>query len=90
MQLESLTIRRRANYESNAGTFEGKVKFTQNGGEVQINLDEGFATKILALCAEGIVETTKKLATELTAHVVIGTSHQIEVKPEEAPAEVPF
>lgn len=69
MELESLNITRVA-WGDNAGKLDGNIMFKNPKGKVQIILSDSAAQRILEICAEGLVETAKIVANELTAEII--------------------
>jgi len=66
MFLKQLAIRRKDTWEDKSRPLVGTVWFENTeGAEVKINIDEATSAKIVALCAEGIVNAGKELASVL-------------------------
>lgn len=78
MMLKELTIVRRDYWDEKCNSpLVGKIKFKSVSGEVQINLTEDAAKKILGIVAEGIVAASQEVAQRLTASVLTQTSSGI-------------
>lgn len=76
--LKTLSIRHRDYYSRDLDatkplSYEGKVEFVSNTGEVNFNLDGELSARVLAVVAEVMAESTKRLANNLTAEIVAGT-----------------
>lgn len=69
MNLVKLEIER-IKYGENEGQFTGFIKFDNELGEVAISLTEKRCEDLFRVCADGIVETAKEAATELTCTVI--------------------
>ena len=48
----------------------GTVEFSGRSGEIKINLREELAVRVLAICADELVEASKAAAAEMTAEVI--------------------
>lgn len=59
-------------YGANAGRYTGTAEFMSNSGKVEINLNSALSEKILSLCAEGIVDSAKELATCIVQEAIVG------------------
>lgn len=74
MLLKSLKIYRGAEYSYQPQATEklkGEVEFYSSGGDkIAIRLTEDAAKKILDICAEGLVDASKKVALDLTAEIL--------------------
>jgi len=79
MQLERLTMQRKY-YGPNDGKLEGTISFKNPDGEIQIILDDNSCHNILALCAEGLVNSAQQVAQNLTAAVITQTGPLLENK----------
>jgi len=69
MQLVKLEIER-VKYGSDKGQFKGAIQFDNELGEVAIRLSEKQCNSLFAVCADGIVDTAKAAAEELTCSVI--------------------
>ena len=71
MQLENIQIRL-IKYGAQAGTYEGQVKFVGGSGDISLNLDDTMTKRVLSICADEIVSSSRQVAEALTAEVVTG------------------
>lgn len=76
--LKSLNIRHKEYYSrsldaSKPLVYEGQVEFVSDTGEVKFNLDGDLSKRVLAVVSEVMAESTRRLASNLTAEVVSGT-----------------
>ena len=69
MNLVSLKIERER-WGSNEGKHKGMIKFDNELGEVAIILNDEMMQKIFSTCAEGLINTAKVAATNLTCSVI--------------------
>ena len=69
MQLNKLVIERKR-YGSNEGQYEGHISFDNELGKVDIRLSAEQCNELFRVCADGIVETAKDAARELTLSVI--------------------
>jgi hypothetical protein len=69
MQLNSLKIERQK-WGRNEGQYVGVIKFDNEVGNVSIKLSEEKCKELFMVCADGIVETAKVAARELTCSVI--------------------
>ena len=69
MQLNTLRIERKE-FGKDAGKFAGYIKFNNELGEVRLNLSPEQCDKLFAVVAEGIIDTAKEAANELTVSVI--------------------
>lgn len=69
MQLESLSIQRRI-YGPNEGKLEGEITFKNPRGKVQLVLNDEISQRLLAIVADGVVESSREIAVSLTAQVL--------------------
>lgn len=65
MILKSLNIYR--NYE---GITSGRIKFQNELGEIELILNDEACNKMLHICAEQLVESSKEVAQNLTANII--------------------
>lgn len=65
MELESPYLNR--NYEDK---IKGTITFKGNGGKVELSLEEPQVKKILAVCAERLIEQAQEAANNLTGAVI--------------------
>ena len=59
MKLESLHVYRRG--WNNDGKVTGSVKFKNDLGEIELNLDEQACQEILAICADSLVAVSREV-----------------------------
>ena len=69
MKLDRLNIEQ-VRYGANKGAYEGTIRFHNELGEVAIRLSPAQCDELFKVCAEGIVETAKAAAAELTISVI--------------------
>jgi len=69
MKLQRLNIERES-YGKDKGKLVGKITFSDDHGEVSIRLTEEHAHIILDVCADSLVATSQKIATEITANII--------------------
>ena len=69
MQLESLQINRMG-WGKNEGMLEGHIVFKNRNGEVKLLLNDEVSNRLLAIVAEGVVESSKMIANDLPAAVI--------------------
>lgn len=69
MQLESLRIERMA-WGKNEGMLEGCIVFKNRNGEVKLFLNDEVSSRLLAIVADGVVESSKQIANDLTTAVI--------------------
>ena len=69
MKLDRLTIEQ-VRYGTNKGAYEGTISFHNELGKVAIRLSPAQCDELFKVCAEGIVETAKAAAAELTVSVI--------------------
>ena len=69
MKLESLSIRAPSRFEKRVG-YVGEIVFDSPLGKVQINADDTLSRRILAVCADELVQATKHVAAEMTASII--------------------
>lgn len=69
MQLVELEIKRER-WGENKGQFTGAMRFDNELGEVAIKLSPEKCEQLFKICADGIVETAKAAANELTISVI--------------------
>lgn len=70
MKLLSLQISVHPSWHSNAGEYYGEIRFENQSGEIRININEEYSRKILEVTAEQIVETSRRVAQELTTSCI--------------------
>ena len=68
MKLEKIYLSRR--WSSSSNEFSGKVGFKGDLGEIELNLSSEQCEKVIAICAEQLVKTSKALAEEMTAKCI--------------------
>lgn len=69
MILSKLQIERNK-WGKNKGQFEGKISFDNDDGEISIKLTPDRCQQIFQVCADGLIDTAKEAATELTCQVI--------------------
>ena len=69
MKLQRLEIKR-ITYGDDAGSFEGKMSFDNEFGSIAVKLSSAQCDKLFKVCADGIIETAKEAARELTISVI--------------------
>ena len=69
MHLNKLVIER-IKFGSDAGQFKGVIRFDNELGEVAIKLSSEKCRELFMICADGIVDTAKTAAAELTCEVI--------------------
>jgi hypothetical protein len=71
MHLKELVLRRKESWEDKARPLVGYLRVESNdGNEVKINVGEAAAQKIVALCADGIIEASREVALMLKDDVM--------------------
>jgi hypothetical protein len=69
MLLKKLEIER-ARWGENEGKHRGKITFDGDAGEVTLNLTPELCNKIFEICADGLIETAKEAASNLTCNII--------------------
>jgi len=69
MNLVKLEIER-IRYGDDKGQFKGAISFDNKLGQVSLTLSKEQCDNLFRVCADGIVETAKAAATELTFTVI--------------------
>lgn len=69
MRLLELSIRLK-DYGTDKGKYTGHAKFGNKKGKVDLRLSAEHCEKIFQVCADGIVDTAKQAAEELTVSVI--------------------
>ena len=69
MQLLKLEIKREQ-WGADKGKFTGAISFDNKLGEINVNLSPWQCDKLFAVVAEGIIDTAKEAANELTVSVI--------------------
>ena len=69
MELSRLNITRKL-YGANEGKMVGEISFISDGGTIELILSPEACSKILAVCAEDLVEMAKETANNLTAEII--------------------
>ena len=64
--LEKLVIER-SKWGVDKGTLSGTIHFNQGRSEIAVHVDDESCGEIIRYCAAAIVESSKKLANDLTA-----------------------
>jgi hypothetical protein len=57
-------------YGPDKGRHVGEIQFTGDAGCVTLNLTPDLCNKIFDICAEGLIETAKEAAHNLTCNVI--------------------
>ena len=70
MILQDLKIAVIPSYKDNAGQYEGKATFRGKAGDVSLTLTPDHCNQIFKVCADGILDTAKEAAHELTCNVI--------------------
>ena len=82
MILEDLTISRLSSWKRDSEDqelqYEGAVKFKDRTGEIKLVLDNELSQAILDVVADRLVETSKKVAEELTVAIIEARVPQLE------------
>jgi flagellar biosynthesis/type III secretory pathway protein FliH len=69
MQLNDLRIERKT-YGTDKGMYKGYIKFDNELGEISVTLTHEKCEKLFSVVAEGIIDTAKQAAKELTCSVI--------------------
>ena len=69
MQLRKLKIER-SWYGKNEGQYVGEIEFDNELGQVALKLTHERCEELFSICADGIVETAKKAAEEMTCAII--------------------
>lgn len=69
MRLEQLTITR-VMWGAREGQYEGKIKYTNEYGSIDLALTHDVSMKLLGIVADSMIESSKQIARELTASVI--------------------
>jgi len=69
MELESLSM-----YREYSGKVSGQIKFKGGAGSVELTLDEAAMQRILAVCADRLVEQAQEASNNLKAAVIEATT----------------
>lgn len=75
MRLESLHLYRGWGQKG----VTGKVKFTNELGEIELKINEDRCQQILAICADSLVAISKAASDEMCAKVIQSTTRIVEV-----------
>lgn len=54
----------------NKGQYKGAAKFGDERGEVSLNLSSDHIDQIFRVCADGIIATAKRAASDMTANII--------------------
>lgn len=79
MKLNTLYITR-TNYGSDAGKLSGEIAFIGEVGKVNLVLSDEHCRRMLEICAEAIVASTKEVAEELTREALTIDQPKLEEK----------
>jgi hypothetical protein len=71
--LKNLSISR-VEYGADKDQLRGRITFVGGAGEVTLNLNEDLSGKVVALCADGIVNAGKAVAEQLMAATLTQTA----------------
>ena len=72
MILKQLTIFRKNSWDEKCNSpLVGSIEFKNDLGSIKLDLSEEMAQKILAIVAEGVVESAKEVASKLTANLLV-------------------
>ena len=74
--LESLSVNR-CTYGSEEGKYTGSLAFRGHYGQISITLDPIISEKVLALCADALVENARQVADNLTATIINQSGKQL-------------
>ena len=74
MQLKNLYVKRNDKWEANAGALSGHVTFENEHGDIKLNLSAASAERIVALCAEGMLEESRTIAERMTVNILDGVA----------------
>ena len=77
LMLTGLTLELRE-WGPDKGTLIGHASFAERGNQITIKLDHEAARKIVELCASGIVETAQRMATQISAQVLLQVPQALE------------
>jgi hypothetical protein len=81
MILKSLVIQRANNWDEKCtGALVGSIKFKNDSGAIELTLSEEMAQRILAIVADGVVESAKEVATKLTAALLVHSAPALEFR----------
>lgn len=75
MKLESLRLHRGWGQKN----LTGKAKFTNELGEIELNLNEDQCNRVLEICADSLVAVSKAAAEEMCVKVIQSTARIVEV-----------
>lgn len=75
MKLESLHLHRGWGKKN----LTGKAKFTNELGEIELNLNEDQCQRVLEICADSLVAVSKAAAEEMCVKVIQSTARIVEV-----------
>jgi len=70
MILQKIGIAIVPSYKPNAGEYEGTAEFSGDSGSVALKLTPAMCNKIFMICADGILNTAKEAAENLTCNVI--------------------
>ena len=79
MELEALYLRKEQ-YGENKGKMTGSIEFASNGGKITLVLTSDNSREILRICADRLVEQSREVALQLTAHIIENAGGLIEDK----------
>lgn len=67
MKLKTLSVREDWN---NPDSYRGEIEFAGNAGKITVPLNDTLSRRVLAVCADEIVEAGKTTAQALTAETI--------------------
>lgn len=82
MILKTLSIFRKNSWDEKCNSpLVGKIEFKNDLGSITLDLSEEMAQKILAVVADGVVESAKEVATKLTSNLLTQSAPALEHRP---------
>jgi hypothetical protein len=79
MILKQLSIFRKSSWDEKCDSpLVGTIEFKNDLGSIKLELSEEMAQKILAVVAEGVVESAKEVATKLTSNLLMQSAPALE------------
>jgi len=76
MRLKSLQIDRQT--WTPGQPLVGHIRFMDDSGEIQVNLDDAKCNEMLRVVADALVEKSKAIANDLTANILLAMPTMIE------------
>jgi len=79
--LDKLTIERDL-YGIGKGKLKGEVRFSSVNGTIYLKINEDHVQKILDMCADALLETTREMADVMRSDIIEGvtTEKKLELK----------